>query len=111
MVVAEKMTKRDGGFLETLGSYDPHADPPSIQIDMERAKEWLGKGAQPSEAAHKILARVGVLEPLPAPVKKQQPAAQEAAPAAAAPATAEEPTAEAEAPAAEAPEESPESES
>lgn len=111
MVVAEKMTKRDGGFLETLGSYDPHANPPAIQINTDRAKEWLGKGAQPSEAAHKILAKAGVLEPLAAPVKKAAPVAA-AAPAAAAPvatAPAEEPAAEAQAPAAE--EESPESES
>ncbi|MBN9493433.1 30S ribosomal protein S16 [bacterium] len=89
MVVAEKMTKRDGGFLETLGSYDPHANPPAININTDRAKEWLGKGAQPSEAAHKILARAGVLEPLAAPVRKSAPAAAAAeAPAAAAPAPA-----------------------
>jgi len=97
MVVAEKMTKRDGGFLETLGSYDPHANPPAININTERAKEWIGKGAQPSEAAHKILARVGVLEPLPAPVKKPQPVAAAAAseaPAAATPAEAPEAPAE-----------------
>jgi small subunit ribosomal protein S16 len=102
MVVAEKMTKRDGGFLETLGSYDPHANPPAININTERAKEWIGKGAQPSEAAHKILARVGVLEPLPAPVKKAQPVAAAAseAPAAAAPAPAAAPEAPAEEPAA-----------
>lgn len=112
MVVADKMTKRDGGFLETLGSYDPHANPPAIQINTERAKEWLGKGAQPSEAAHKILAKVGVLEPLPAPVKKAAPvAAAPATPAAAAPAPAPAPVeapAEEAAPAAE---ESTESES
>ncbi|HKS91964.1 MAG TPA: 30S ribosomal protein S16 [Tepidiformaceae bacterium] len=111
MVVAEKMTKRDGGFLETLGSYDPHANPPAIQIDTERAKEWLGKGAQPSEAAHKILAKAGVLEPLAAPVKKAAPvaAAAPASPAPVAAAPAEEPSAEAEAPVAD--EESSESES
>lgn len=93
MVVAEKMTKRDGGFLETLGSYDPHANPPAITINTERAKEWIGKGAQPSEAAHKILARVGVLDPLPAPAKKPAAAAEATTPAAAA--TPAEPAAEA----------------
>jgi len=115
MVVAEKMTKRDGGFLETLGSYDPHANPPAIQINTDRAKEWLGKGAQPSEAAHKILAKAGVLEPLPAPAKKAATveAATVAPAAAAAPAPsatpAEEPATAAEP--AEAAGESPESES
>lgn len=62
LVVANQQAKRDGAFLETLGSYDPHANPPSVQVDAERAKEWLSKGAQPSEAVEKILRRAGVLE-------------------------------------------------
>src|SRR5512139_942281 len=62
VVVADKPDRRDGRFIETLGSYDPHADPPSIIIDGDKAKEWLGKGAQPSESAEKILVRAGVLE-------------------------------------------------
>lgn len=62
LVVANQQAKRDGAFLETLGSYDPHANPPSVQLDAERAKEWLSKGAQPSEAVEKILRRAGVLE-------------------------------------------------
>ena len=60
LVVADKPDKRDGDFLESLGTYDPHADPPSAQIDTERAKAWLAKGAQPSEAAAKILKRAGI---------------------------------------------------
>jgi small subunit ribosomal protein S16 len=64
VVVAEKEAKRDGAFLETLGSYDPHANPPSAQLDEERTREWIKKGAQPSEAAEKVLRRVGILEPL-----------------------------------------------
>ena len=71
LVVAEQMAKRDGAFLETLGSYDPHTNPPSATIDAERAKEWLGKGAQPSEAAEKILRRAGVIT-TPAPVVKRE---------------------------------------
>lgn len=66
LVVANQQAKRDGAFLETLGSYDPHANPPTVQLDAERAKEWLSKGAQPSEAAEKILRRAGVLEAKPA---------------------------------------------
>lgn len=60
MVVANQPDKRDGDFLESLGSYDPHADPPSTNIDTDKAREWLRKGAQPSEAAAKILKRAGV---------------------------------------------------
>ena len=60
VVVAHKPDKRDGDFIETLGSYDPHADPPLIKIDEAKTREWLGKGAQPSESAAKILRRVGI---------------------------------------------------
>jgi small subunit ribosomal protein S16 len=69
LVVANKPVKRDGGFLETLGSYDPHSDPPTVVINEEATKAWLGKGAQPSEAAEKILRRAGILAaPAPAAV-------------------------------------------
>lgn len=62
VVVADKPDKRDGRFIENLGSYDPHANPPAIIVDGEKAKEWLKKGAQPSESAEKILVRAGVME-------------------------------------------------
>ncbi len=60
LVVANKPDKRDGDFLEILGSYDPHVDPPSVTIDEAKTREWLRKGAQPSEAAAKILKRAGI---------------------------------------------------
>lgn len=62
VVVADKPARRDGRFIETLGSYDPHSNPPVVKLDGEKAKEWIGKGAQPSEAAEKILVRAGVIE-------------------------------------------------
>ena len=73
VVVAEKEAKRDGAFLETLGSYDPHANPPSAVIDADKTREWIRKGAQPSEAAVKVLQRAGIID-TPAPVRKQEPA-------------------------------------
>ena len=91
LVVADKPNKRDGAFLETLGSYDPHTDPPMVIVDAEKVKAWIGKGAQPSDAAAKILRRAGVIT-TPAPVRKVvAPAATKAAaaaPVAAAPAPA-----------------------
>ncbi len=98
VVVANKQDKRDGDFLETLGSYDPHSDPPTTVIDEAKTREWLSKGAQPSEAAEKILRRAGILtapakaavavaEP-PAKGKKGKAKAAAAAPKAAAPAPA-----------------------
>ena len=84
LVVADKPSKRDGAFLETLGSYDPHADPPLVTVDAERVKSWIGKGAQPSDAAAKILRRAGVIT-TPAPVRKMvAPVAAKAAAAKAA---------------------------
>lgn len=62
LVVANQQDKRDGDFLEVVGSYDPHAVPPATQVNGERVKEWMAKGAQPSEAAAKILRRAGVIE-------------------------------------------------
>lgn len=111
LVVADKPDRRDGRFIETLGSYDPHANPPVVKLDGEKAKEWIGKGAQPSEAAEKILVRAGVIEKkvvrvAAAPAAKTKTAA---APAATASAKAEAPAAavEKEAPAAVAEEDGP----
>ena len=49
MVVADNPDRRDGDFIETLGSYDPHSNPPTSDIDGEKAKAWIAKGAQPSK--------------------------------------------------------------
>ena len=62
LVVAHKPDKRDGDFLETLGSYDPHTDPPTATIDLDKVRAWIAKGAQPSESAAKILKRAGIAE-------------------------------------------------
>src|SRR5690348_12139979 len=78
LVVADKPVKRDGAFLETLGSYDPHTDPPTVTLNEEATRTWLGKGAQPSEAAEKILRRAGIIS-TPA---KAGPSAKGKAPAA-----------------------------
>ncbi|MXY37242.1 MAG: 30S ribosomal protein S16 [Dehalococcoidia bacterium] len=61
VVVADQRFPRDGRFLESLGAYDPHATPPTSNLDADRARHWLSKGAQPSEAAEKILRRAGIL--------------------------------------------------
>lgn len=62
VIVAEEMGRRDGRFVETLGSYDPHTDPPVAVLDADRTRDWISKGAQPSEAAAKILKRAGIIE-------------------------------------------------
>jgi small subunit ribosomal protein S16 len=83
VVVAEQHAKRDGAFIESLGSYDPHASPPAAHLNEERAREWISKGAQPSESAEKILRRAGILAPVAA---ASAPGADAPAPAEAKPA-------------------------
>jgi len=55
VVVADSRSPRDGKFIEDLGFYNPHHNPSSVEIDVEKAVSWLDKGAQPSERAQKLL--------------------------------------------------------
>lgn len=57
LVVADSRSPRDGRFIETVGHYNPRTDPPSVQVDLARVTYWIEHGAQPSEAAAKILRR------------------------------------------------------
>jgi small subunit ribosomal protein S16 len=60
LVVADSRTRRDGPFIEILGTYNPQKGPAETKIDTERAKYWLGKGAQPTDVAKKLLHRAGL---------------------------------------------------
>lgn len=62
MVVADSRAARNGAFIETLGYYNPIADPVELEIDEEKALDWLQKGAQPSDTAKSLLTRTGVME-------------------------------------------------
>ncbi len=62
IVVADSHAPRDGAFVENLGYYHPMDNPSTIVIDEERAKHWLGKGAQPSDRVAKILKIQGIAE-------------------------------------------------
>ena len=62
IVVADRRAARDGAFVDYLGFYNPRSDPPTIQIDEEKALQWLRQGAQPSEAVAGMLKNLGVLE-------------------------------------------------
>jgi small subunit ribosomal protein S16 len=57
VVVADSRTWRDGRFVEVLGHYDPRRNPAVVQIDEERAKLWIGKGARASDTVRSLLAR------------------------------------------------------
>lgn len=61
IVVADSRSPRDGRFIERLGTYDPRREPSDIKVDVEKAREWLGKGAQPTDQTRKLLKISGVL--------------------------------------------------
>jgi small subunit ribosomal protein S16 len=61
LVVADSRSPRDGRFIEALGFYDPLPQPASVRIDAERVREWLRRGARPSDSARDLLVAQGIL--------------------------------------------------
>jgi small subunit ribosomal protein S16 len=61
VVIADANSPRDGRIIENIGWYNPLTEPSTINIDVERAKHWLGVGAQPTDSVRSLLERVGVL--------------------------------------------------
>lgn len=62
IVVVDSRNPRDGAYIETLGFYNPRQEPPLTQVDAERAKKWLQRGARPSPAVARILVKLGIME-------------------------------------------------
>lgn len=62
IVVADSRSPRDGRFIEEIGYYDPLRDPVVININEEKALDWLKKGAQLSETAKALFNKAGVLK-------------------------------------------------
>ena len=59
VIVADSKSRRDGPFIEILGTYDPLKEPKEIKLDLERAKFWIGNGAQPTATAMKLMKKAG----------------------------------------------------
>jgi small subunit ribosomal protein S16 len=66
IVVADQESPRDGRFVATLGHYNPKTKPTTLQVDAERAKYWLGKGATPTDTVRSLLKKAGVFGQRPA---------------------------------------------
>ena len=60
VVVADGRSPRDGRFIEIVGRYNPQTDPSTIELDEAKIKDWLGKGAQPSDAVAKLIKASGI---------------------------------------------------
>jgi small subunit ribosomal protein S16 len=72
-VVARSQAPRDGAFIEIIGHFNPLTDPETFDINADKAKGWLAKGAQPTDTATRLLIKAGVIEkPVP---KKEKPSA------------------------------------
>ena len=61
IVVADSRYPRDGRFIEEIGTYNPLTNPFTVNVDADRAQEWIKKGAQPTDTVRGILKKAGVL--------------------------------------------------
>ena len=59
VVVADQRSPRDGRFIEIVGRYNPQTDPSTIELDETKVKDWLSKGAQPSDPVAKLIKAAG----------------------------------------------------
>ncbi len=60
IVVADSRYPRDGRFIEEIGFYNPTTKPTTFEVDSEKVKEWLAKGAKPSDTVKALFERAGV---------------------------------------------------
>jgi len=60
VVAADSRSPRDGKFIEIIGHYNPQSEPSLIELDEAKVKDWLGKGAQPTEAVARLIKVKGI---------------------------------------------------
>ncbi len=61
LVVADSRSARDGRAIDTIGHYNPRTDPIELHVDEAKARDWLAKGAQPSDTVKRLFKQAGVL--------------------------------------------------
>ena len=60
VVIADSRSPRDGKFIEIVGRYNPQTDPSTIELKEDKVREWLDKGAQPTDSVRKLLKTQGI---------------------------------------------------
>ena len=60
VVVADSRSPRDGRFIEIVGRYNPQTEPSTIDLDAEKIKDWMAKGAQPTEPVARLIKAAGI---------------------------------------------------
>lgn len=61
LVVADSRSARDGRAIDTIGHYNPRAEPIELVVDQAKAKDWIAKGAQPSDTVKRLFKQAGIL--------------------------------------------------
>ncbi|MFC2740110.1 30S ribosomal protein S16 [Selenomonas sp.] len=61
IVVADSRSPRDGRFIEILGNYDSTKEPAVINVDEEKAIDWMSKGAQPTDTVRSLFSKKGIM--------------------------------------------------
>ena len=62
IVVADSRYPRDGRFIEEIGTYDPMTEPATVNVDSDKAKEWIANGAQPTDTVKALFKKNGVID-------------------------------------------------
>lgn len=62
IVIADERCRRDGRFIENVGTYDPTKNPAAVKLEEAKTLDWLAKGAQPTDTVKQILKKQGVWE-------------------------------------------------
>ena len=60
IVVADERARRDGRFIENVGTYDPNQNPAAFKFDETKTLDWLGRGAQPTDTVKQFLKKSGI---------------------------------------------------
>jgi small subunit ribosomal protein S16 len=69
VVVKEKLSKRDGAYVENVGFYNPTREPAEVRLKMDRVNYWMARGAQPTDTVRQLIrqqAKAQAAEPQPA---------------------------------------------
>jgi len=62
VVVADERSRRDGRYIENMGTYDPTKNPAVLKVNEEKILAWIGKGAQPTDTVRQLLKKAGILD-------------------------------------------------
>ena len=62
VIVADSRSPRDGRFIDTIGTYNPLAEPAVVNVNADRAQEWIKNGAQPTDTVKALLKKSGIVD-------------------------------------------------